>query len=119
MTSRTKIIVATEPPHSERERHPHGQPAADDQRECQREDGERELRRDLELLLATVPRVVVTWQSVQDGEANLLAPELALLSTLHQLAWGDDLRRPPLAARGEAVPTGECFVEAGGKLRTV
>jgi len=42
-----------------------------------REDGERELRRDLELLLATVPRVTVTWQAMQDGEANLLAPELA------------------------------------------
>ncbi len=69
-----------------------------------RADGERELRRDLELLLATVPRVVVTWQSVHDGEANLLAPELALLSTLHQLAWGDDLQRLPLPARGEAVP---------------
>jgi len=69
-----------------------------------REDGERELRRDLELLLATVPRVVVTWQSVQDGEANLLAPELALLSTLHQLAWNDDLHRSPLSARSEAVP---------------
>ena len=37
-----------------------------------------------------------TWQAMRDGEANLLAPELALLSTLHQLAWGDDLRRPPL-----------------------
>jgi ATP-dependent helicase/nuclease subunit B len=69
-----------------------------------REDGERELRRDLELLLATVPRVTVTWQSRQDGEANLLAPELALLSTLHQLAWHDDLQRPPLPARGEPVP---------------
>ena len=69
-----------------------------------REDGERELRRDLELLLATVPRVVVTWQSMQDGESNLLAPELALLSTLHQLAWNDDLHRPPLPARSEAVP---------------
>lgn len=69
-----------------------------------REDGERELRRDLELLLATVPRVSVTWQAVQDGEANLLAPELALLSTLHQLAWGDDLRRVPLPARNEAMP---------------
>jgi ATP-dependent helicase/nuclease subunit B len=69
-----------------------------------RADGERELRRDLELLLATVPRVVVTWQSVQDGEANLLAPEFALLSTLHQLAWNDDLQRPPLPARGEAQP---------------
>ncbi len=69
-----------------------------------REDGERELRRDLELLLATVPRVIVTWQSVRDGEANLLAPELALLSTLHQLAWNDDLHRLPLPVRGEAVP---------------
>jgi len=72
-----------------------------------REDGERELRRDLELLLATVPRVSVTWQSVQDGEANLLAPELALLSTLHQLAWGDNLHRVPLEARGESVPDAE------------
>ena len=72
-----------------------------------REDGERELRRDLELLLATVPRVTITWQSVQDGEANLLAPELALLSTLNQLAWGDDLHRSPLPARGEAVPAAE------------
>jgi ATP-dependent helicase/nuclease subunit B len=69
-----------------------------------RADGERELRRDLELLLATVPRVTVSWQATHDGEANLLAPELALLSTLHQLAWGDDLRRAPLPARGEAPP---------------
>ena len=69
-----------------------------------RDDGERELRRDLELLLATVPRVVVTWQAQRDGEANLLAPELALLSTLHQLAWNDDLQCPPLPARSEAEP---------------
>lgn len=67
-----------------------------------REDGERELRRDLELLLATVPRVVVTWQSMQNGEANLLAPEFSLLSTLHQLAWDDDLHRAALPARSEA-----------------
>lgn len=77
-----------------------------------REDGERELRRDLELLLATVPRVVVTWQSVQDGEANLLAPELALLSTLHQLAWGNDLQRSPLPARGEAQPDSDTLPAA-------
>ncbi|WP_301100415.1 PD-(D/E)XK nuclease family protein [Propionivibrio sp.] len=69
-----------------------------------RADAERELRRHLELLLATVPRVTVTWQSMQDGEANLLAPEFALLSTLHQLAWQDDLRRPPLPARAESTP---------------
>ena len=67
-----------------------------------REDAERELRRDLELLLATVPRVVVSWQATQDGEANRLASDLALLSTLHALAWGDDLQRPPLPARPEA-----------------
>ncbi len=66
-----------------------------------REDDERALRRDLELLLATVPHVVVTWQSERDGEANLLAPELALLSTLHRLAWQDDLCRPPLPVRSE------------------
>jgi ATP-dependent helicase/nuclease subunit B len=77
-----------------------------------RADGERELRRDLELLLATVPRVVVTWQSVQDGEANLLAPEFALLSTLHQLTWGDDLQRSPLPARGEAQPESDTLPAA-------
>lgn len=58
-----------------------------------RVDAERALRRDLELLLATVPRVSVTWQAERDGEVNLLAPELDLLSTLCQLAWHDDLRR--------------------------
>jgi len=72
-----------------------------------REDGERELRRDLELLLATVSRVTVTWQAMQDGEANLLAPELALLSTLHQLAWNDDLHRPVLPTRHESFPNAE------------
>lgn len=72
-----------------------------------REDAERKLRRDLEMLLATVPRVTVTWQSEQDGEANLLAPEFALLSTLHQLAWQDDLHRQALSARGDPMPESE------------
>jgi ATP-dependent helicase/nuclease subunit B len=66
-----------------------------------REDGERALQRSLELLLAMTPRVTVSWQARRDGEANLLSPELSLLSTLHQLAWGDDLRRPPPPLRGE------------------
>jgi ATP-dependent helicase/nuclease subunit B len=66
------------------------------------EDAERELARALERLLATVPRVVVSWQSLRDGEANLLAPEFSLLSTLHRLAWNDDLYRRPLSMRGEA-----------------
>jgi len=72
-----------------------------------RADGERDLRRRLALLLVGVPHVAVTWQAVRDGEANLLAPEFALLSTLHQLAWGDDLRRAPLPARAEAAPHGD------------
>lgn len=71
-----------------------------------REDGERELRRDLELLLASVPRVTVTWQAEKDGEANLLSPDLALLSTLHYLAWQDDLYRTPGLARGDPRPEG-------------
>lgn len=50
------------------------------------------LRQDLSLLLASVPEVVVTWQSEQEGEACLLAPELDRLSALHRFAWGDDLQ---------------------------
>jgi ATP-dependent helicase/nuclease subunit B len=71
-----------------------------------REDGERKLERDLELLFSTVPRVVVTWQVQRDGEANLLSPGLSLLSTLHLLAWGDDLARrpPPLHSEAAADP---------------
>ena len=69
-----------------------------------RADAERALRRDLELLLSVVPRVVVTWQCEQAGEAKLLAPEFDLLATLHQLAWGDDLYRRPLLAVPEATP---------------
>jgi ATP-dependent helicase/nuclease subunit B len=66
------------------------------------EDAERQLRRALELLLAMVPRVVVSWQSLRDGEANLPAPELSLVSALHGLAWNDDLYRRPLPMRIEA-----------------
>lgn len=69
-----------------------------------REETECALRRDLELLLSVVPRVVVTWQREHDGEAQLLAPEFDLLATLHQLAWGDDLHRLPLATSRERRP---------------
>lgn len=69
-----------------------------------RVEAECALRRDLELLLASVPYVSVTWQAERDGEANLLAPELDLLATLHQLAWGDDLHRRAPPARAEALP---------------
>lgn len=61
-----------------------------------RVEAARALGRDLELLLSSVPRVVVMWQCEQAGEAHLPAPEFDLLSTLHRLAWGDDLRHPPL-----------------------
>jgi ATP-dependent helicase/nuclease subunit B len=68
-----------------------------------REDGERELKRHLELLLTMTPRVTVTWQARRDGEANLPAPGLSLLSTLHLLAWNDDLLlKHALPPRGEA-----------------
>ena len=69
-----------------------------------REQAECALRRDLELLLSVVPRVVVTWQREHDGEAQLLAPEFDLLATLHQLAWVDDLHRLPLATSRERLP---------------
>lgn len=71
------------------------------------DEAQREMRRDLELLLASVPRVVVVWQSEIDGEANLLAPEFDLLSALHALAWGDDLRRAPLPWVAPALARGE------------
>lgn len=72
-----------------------------------RELAETALRRDLELLLCTVPRVLVTWQREQGGEARLLAPEFDLLATLHQLAWGDDLHRLPLRGVPLTEPSAE------------
>ena len=74
-----------------------------------REDSERELRRDLELLWASVPQIAVTWQSVQNGEANLPAAEISLLSCLHQLAWQDDLLRPPTEAELDDAPQADTF----------
>lgn len=84
-----------------------------------RENAVRDLRRDLEMLLATVPRVVVTWQSERNGETNLPAPELALLSTLHQLVWHDDLYRPPLPARVDALTECETLPQIPGMAAPV
>jgi ATP-dependent helicase/nuclease subunit B len=70
-------------------------------------EAERALRRDLELLLSVVPRVVVTWQHERDGEAQLLSPEFDLLSSLHRLAWGDDLHRPPPVLDAGQAPAAE------------
>ncbi|MDR1275671.1 MAG: PD-(D/E)XK nuclease family protein [Candidatus Accumulibacter sp.] len=61
-----------------------------------REDEENALRRELEHVLSVVPHVAATW--CQDEESGPLAPELALLSILHELAWGDDLREACLAS---------------------
>lgn len=56
------------------------------------------LRDDLAGLIASCGEVTATWQTVRGDEANLLCPELSLLSVLHGRAWGDDLiRRPPVA----------------------
>lgn len=56
------------------------------------------LRDDLAGLIASCGEVTATWQTVRGDEANLLCPELSLLSVLHGRAWGDDLiRMPPVA----------------------
>ena len=49
------------------------------------------LRDDLAGLIASCGEVTATWQTVRGDEANLLCPELSLLSVLHERAWGDDL----------------------------
>lgn len=56
------------------------------------------LRDDLAGLIASCGEVTATWQTVRGDEANLLCPELSLLSMLHGRAWGDDLIRPIPAA---------------------
>ncbi|MDR1934515.1 MAG: PD-(D/E)XK nuclease family protein [Candidatus Accumulibacter sp.] len=84
-----------------------------------REDDQRELKRRLELLLAMTPRVAVTWQAQRDGEANPLASELSLLSTLHLLAWNDDLQRrppPPRDATGVDAATAPRAAERAAPL---
>ncbi len=69
------------------------------------------LRDDLAGLIACCGEVVATWQIMRGDEANLLCPELDILSVLHGCAWGDDLVRRPVAAvagmhsgRGTAMP---------------
>ncbi|MBI4988082.1 MAG: PD-(D/E)XK nuclease family protein [Rhodocyclales bacterium] len=61
------------------------------------------LRDDLAGLIASCGEVTATWQTVRGDEANLLCPELSLLSVLHERAWGDDLVMKPDIAAGAAV----------------
>ncbi|MEZ5614011.1 MAG: PD-(D/E)XK nuclease family protein [Rhodocyclaceae bacterium] len=70
------------------------------------------LRDDLAGLIASCGEVTATWQTVRGDEANLVCPELGLLSVLHAHAWGDDLvTKPdgtatvePAAGEGTAMP---------------
>lgn len=70
------------------------------------------LRDDLAGLIASCDEVTATWQTMRGDEANLLCPELSLLSVLHACAWGDDLAAKPglapaveaMAGRGTAMP---------------
>ena len=65
----------------------------------------RELESDLFSLIASTPKVCVTWQQIRDREANLLAPSFDRLSVLHRLAWDRDLTAADLeaATRGNVV----------------
>lgn len=60
------------------------------------------LRDDLAGLIASCGEVAATWQILRNDEANLLCPELDLLSVLHDHAWGGDLVTVPGVAA--AVP---------------
>ncbi len=50
-----------------------------------------QVRDDLLGLLAMNNTVLVTWQTSQNGEPNLLSPHLEMLRALHLLAYQDDL----------------------------
>lgn len=70
------------------------------------------LRDDLAGLITACGAVTATWQTMRGDEANLLCPELSLLSVLHARAWGDDLMTQPdvaaapepMAGEGTAMP---------------
>lgn len=69
------------------------------------------LRADLAGLIACCGEVTATWQTMRGDEANLLCPELNLLSVLHACAWGGDLTAASLpgpagmaSASGTAMP---------------
>ena len=61
-------------------------------------EAEARLRDDLAGLIVSCGEVTATWQIVRGDEANLISPELGLLSVLHGRAWGDDLVVRPVAA---------------------
>ena len=70
-------------------------------------EAEARLREDLAGLIASCGEVTAIWQTLRGDEANLLSPELSLLSVLHARAWGDNLEARP----DDHSPAGE---RAGG-----
>lgn len=57
----------------------------------------RQIRADLDALLALNDTVLVTWQASKNGEPNLLSPWLEQMRAQHQLAGGADLLDQELA----------------------
>jgi ATP-dependent helicase/nuclease subunit B len=69
----------------------------------------REMEEQLAALIAADAPVVITWQRMIGGEANLLSPLVERLCALHELAYGDRLedRAPARRLAGaEARPAG-------------
>jgi ATP-dependent helicase/nuclease subunit B len=62
----------------------------------------RQIRADLDALLALNDTVLVTWQASKNGEPNLLSPWLEQMRAQHQLAGGADLLDQELATLLEA-----------------
>ncbi len=76
-------------------------------------EAEARLRDDLAGLIEFCEEVTATWQIVRGDEANLICPELGLLSVLHGRAWGDDLVVRPDAAAMAALAATESGVGQG------
>ncbi len=93
-----------------------------------RQDEARDTEALLAALLASVPTVVLTWQKMTHGEANLLASPVERLRALHQCAYDDTLEETRLAAllahtelrcgeqHGRAAPTLPPAPHASGTL---
>ncbi|HSQ02776.1 MAG TPA: PD-(D/E)XK nuclease family protein, partial [Burkholderiales bacterium] len=69
-----------------------------------RADHARDAEEALTGLIACCEDVLVTWQRVIAGEANLLSPPLERLSALHRLAYGTGLEDPALPERARLAP---------------
>jgi ATP-dependent helicase/nuclease subunit B len=59
----------------------------------------QQIQRDLAGLISRAGSVLVTWQSVQQGEHNAASPWITRLQVFHQITYGNDLSRPAASAR--------------------